>query len=991
NGTLSPLEALDRSTSNGTVIEANPDGVVTVTLPVGNYSVYALGYVGGSLESALTSVAAFPGLPSTLTPLRLGTTVRLSGAVAAVGPSTNSTQAAVLVYGGGFDEVSTWAASDGNYSLLLPVGNYTVLALEGSSATTTGISAALTSVVLQYPTVLPLQPVGAVATRFSVGSPLPNGALFPAVAASVSISAGPSGPSVPGLASSDGSVAFYLPSSVPLSSGGYCITAQSAGFVPSSVCGYTGNELASLSRVPMSLRLVSVVLSVTGLPAGTPVSVNFTALGAPATTHTFSGGPVFTFTTTPGPYTVSARAVIGKGTVIYLPSSLLNTTIPLGAYSSNLALRVVPGVNSTGTLELPSGGAAANVSVTLSSPIFNVTVNGTNFTHGFYAAPATYSAHATETLAGVTYTNVTRVTVSASGTITPAVSLRVAGVSVTGKLITSAGNLVPLNTTITLTAPDGASLPALVENGSFTTSLPAHSAFLASAEGVVVTTGPNGSYFVTYATPSGVTCRTTSNATTCPIEVVPGINLVWLNGTLVAAGVPGLQPGIVRLVGPYPATTVTVLTSTNGSFSAELLPGAYSVYATGGGASELLADLTTAVALPTSAPIVLHLGPTWNANITVTGPNGSAATFGPATVVVRNVFGAQAVYTGVAARPWAPLLLSLPLGTYTVSAFATGAPYGVSANASGTAHMTISAGNVALALPLAYTYSYRATGTLIGSPGQTLNAGGKVTYQFSVRNAGDAPITVHPVGSPSYWTFNFSFANATLSPGNSLTAEVTIHVPAGTVVLHPPVLIELELGNGTVVGSVAPSPDLNIIGYYGVGIGMPPSAAPTVSTAKALLPFYLIDTGNVFEDVHLTIVDQARLASLGWNVNIRALNHTLGGPVGLSPGVNSTAEVNLTAVGPVFVPVGTVTLSAIVINSSGAVAASVTLNVPVATVSPGSPNVGAPFTVTGPGVASPPATLPDWVIPLLVFVPAIGLTVVLFVRRWLKTRRWTRR
>ncbi|MGA8274942.1 MAG: carboxypeptidase regulatory-like domain-containing protein [Thermoplasmata archaeon] len=992
NASQSPLASLAASTSNATVVVANAAGIATATLPVGNYSVYALGYVGGSLVSALTSVSAFPGLPSALTPLPLETTALLSGSVAQTGPSTNSSQTAVLAYGSGFDEVTTWAASDGSYSLLLPLGNYTVLALKGSTTGTTGLTAALAQVALRYPTVLPLRPVPAVATRFAVGSLLSDGGLFPAVAATVSISAGPSGPSIPTLASSNGTVAFYLPSSTPLSAGGYCITAQSAGFLSTSECGYTANGLASLSRLPLTLRLVNVQLEVTGLPAGTSVAVNFTSLGVPATTHTFSGVPEFTFTTTPGPYTISARAVIGKGTVIYLPSSLLNTTIPLGAYASNLTLHLVPGINSTGTLQLPSGGAVANVTVALTSSLFNVTVNGTNYTHGFYVAPGTYSAHSTLTVAGVTYTTVSRVTVSAGGTITPTLSLRSAGVSVTGTFLTSLGGQVPINTTLTLTASDGASLQAPVENGTFTTTLPANSTFAASADGTVLTSGPNGSFVITYTTSPGALCVTTSNATNCPIELVPQTNLVWLNGTLAAVGVPGLQAGTIRLAGPYPATTVTLLNTTNGTFSTQLLPGAYSLYATGGGSSDPLANLTTVVALRNSAPVAVSLGPTWSATLSVGGPNGSSATLGRATVVVQNVFGTQVVYTGVTVG--VPFAVALPLGTYRVSASTMGAPYGVATNASGSAILTVTAGNVALTIPLSYTFSYRATGTLIGSPEQTLNAGGKVSYQFTVRNSGDVPITVHPVGSPSYWTFNFSFANATLAPGPSgstLTAEVTIHVPAGTVVLHPPVLIELALANGTIVGSVAPAPALNINGYYGVAIGVIPSSAPTLSTAKALLPFYLVDTGNVYEDVHLTIVDQARINSLGWTVNIRAQNATLAGPVGLSPGVNSTAEVNLSARESVYVPVGTVTLSAIVTNSSGAVADSLTLHVPVGSISPGSTNVSAPFTVTGPGVGIPPATLPGWVIPLVVFVPAIGLAVALLVRRWAKTRRWTRR
>ncbi|MCI4364822.1 MAG: hypothetical protein L3K10_01980 [Thermoplasmata archaeon] len=990
----SPIAALQGSTSNGTVIFSGPGGLVTATLPVGNYSVYALGYVGSNLLSALTTVTAFPGLPVGPTPLVLGTTARLSGTIARAGPATNTTATAVLAYRSGLDEVTTWAASNGSYSLLLPLGNYTVLALQGPPTVPTGLSAALAQVTLRFPTVLHLSPTTAVATRFVVGSPLPSGSVYPAAAAQVSISAGPGGPTIPTLATGNGTVAFYVPASFPLSAGGYCLNAQSAGFLPSTECGISANGLATMSRFTLGLRPVNVRLTITGLPSGTPVLANLTALSDPATTHDLSGGPVFTFTTTPGRYTVSARAVIGHGTVVYLPSSLLNTTIPLGAYSTNLTLLVVPGINASGTLLLPPGGSRGNATIALTSPLFNITVNGTNFTRGFYVAPGTYSAHASLTTDGVAYTNLTRVTISAGGTITPGLSLRTAGVTVTGKLVGTGGKTVPVNAVLTLSAPDGSKLHTQIANGTFSTSLPAGGQFLATTNVTALTSGVNGSYFVTYTTAPGSVCviGTASNVSTCTVNVVPVTNRVWLNGTLSAVGVPGLIPGTVRIAGPYPASSVTLLTTTDGTFSTQVLPGAYSVYATGGGASELLANLSGVVALPTSAPIALDLQPTWSATITVGPPNGSARTLGNATVLVRSATGSRAVYAGVTIGT--PFSLALPLGEYTVEATAVGSPYGVPANATATVPLLVAAGNVAVTVPLVYAFHYQAAGTLLGSPDQTLNAGAQVTYQFSVRDSGNAPITVHPTGSPSFWNFSFSFTNATLNPGpggSALAASVTIHVPGGTVVLHPPVLLELLLANGTFAGTVAPSPSLRINGYYGVAIGPSPTTPPTVSLTHALLPFFLVDTGNVYETVHLTVVDQVRIQSLGWNVNIHAQNGTLAGPVGLAPGVNSTAEVNLTTTSTIFVPVGTVTLSAIVTNASGSVAASTTLKVPVATVAPGSTNASAPFTVTGPGVATPPATLPDWVIPLLAFVPAIGLAVALLVRRWLKTRRWTRR
>jgi protein-S-isoprenylcysteine O-methyltransferase Ste14 len=46
--------------------------------------------------------------------------------------------------------------------------------------------------------------------------------------------------------------------------------------------------------------------------------------------------------------------------------------------------------------------------------------------------------------------------------------------------------------------------------------------------------------------------------------------------------------------------------------------------------------------------------------------------------------------------------------------------------------------------------------------------------------------------------------------------------------------------------------------------------------------------------------------------------------------------------------------------------------------------------VTGPSLSSP-SSIPDWVIPVLVFVPTVALLILLGARRYLKTRRWSRR
>ena len=113
--------------------------------------------------------------------------------------------------------------------------------------------------------------------------------------------------------------------------------------------------LGGLVHFPLTLNSVPVTLKVLGLPDGTPVNINLSATSVSAETLELMG-PTFTFSTTPGSYTLSARAVIGNGTVIYLPSSILTTTIPLGATRTALTLLLVPAVNATGSLACRPAG-----------------------------------------------------------------------------------------------------------------------------------------------------------------------------------------------------------------------------------------------------------------------------------------------------------------------------------------------------------------------------------------------------------------------------------------------------------------------------------------------------------------------------------------------------------------------------------------------------------------------------------------------------------
>jgi dolichyl-phosphooligosaccharide-protein glycotransferase len=987
---LPPIAALRDAAANGTVLVSSSSGTVTAALPTGAYSVYALGYVGSTLEAAVTDIAVSPLSPPIGPLVVLSPAVGLNGTVASVGPSSGSSQTAVIAYAAMGGEAVTWS-KNGSFSLLLPSGTYSLLSISGTGSAGSSVSTSLLSVPLVEPTTVHLAPVNAVASRFTVGSVLSNGSIFPAGSALVSVLVGPNGPSIPVIASAAGVVEVYAPSTLE-NSATYCVAAQSAGFVPSETCGISPNGLEQLNRFPLSLASVSVRLSVLGLPAGTPVSVNLTAESPTAENRTLYGGPSFAFTLPPGVYGVGARATIANGTVVYLPSSTILTTIPFGAVNSNLTLLLVPEVTAKGTLHLGVSVPLANVTVVLSSPVLNVTVTGAEFTNGFYATPGTYSAYANFTARGVTYVNLTRVAVATDGTVSPALTVNAAAVTLNGTFTNPSGGTVALNTTVTLAAPDGARTTVRSSSGTFSLELPPSTTYEVFANATLLTSGPNGSFYQSWSVVPGSRCTPTVSAPECPVPVVPTTELVTLGGSLSSAGVPGLLAGTVVLMGPYPSQNLTSVSAPSGSFSVRLLPGAYSVYANSGSGSAARAAFEAVTALPsTTGPLALSLVPTWLATISIAGPNGSVAGLGPVTITLRNAFGNSLVFSGVA--PSSNVSIALPTGTYGVSAEALGSLSGIPATASGTATVTVVNGNVATVVPLAYVRSALVHGTLLGPSTVTVRAGGVASFAFSVRATGNVPVTIHPVGTPSYWTFTFSFSNATLVPGPSgtnLSGEVSFRVPAGTGTAHPSVDLEFALADGTVIGSVSPAPTVNVLPYYGVMIG--PSSAPgQVGVSKVLEPIYVLNTGNTFETVFLTVVNAPQLASLGWTATVGRTANSTSNLAGLSVGENVTYFVKLNATGSVFLAPGSVTVSASVANASGSITSTTVLTVAPGVLKPSVPPGGSAVTVTGPSIGPPSTALPDWVVAILSFVPAIALVAGVLTYRWWRTRRWTRR
>lgn len=987
NGTETPIATLQHSTTSSTFAITGPTGFASVALAPGPYAVYAVGLIDGQRVATSGTVNVFSGRSIGPVPFLLSPAVPVDVTVAGEYGVSNASSTAVVAYASDGGEVIGWAPLNETAELLLPPGNYSFAAVHGTTVGGSATLMALGSATVRAPsTSLRLQLGTSVATDFSVGAPGPRGGFAGAQGARVVISAGPGGPAVQTVSGANGATGLQLPTLPPGSAGGYCVNVTTFGFAPNESCGWSAHDLASLHAYNLTIDPVAVTLQVVGLPSSTPVTVNITAGSTTAVDRTLTGGPDFSLSLPPGVYRIGARAVIGNGTVVYLPSSILSTTVPLGATYTNLTLVVIPEINASGRLLLPTGAGLASTTVNLTSSIFNVSVNGTQYTTAFRATPADYTATVTTTVGGTRYVAVAKVVIGSDGSISPKITVSQPGVAAKGSLVDPSGHALTLSLSASLVSSTGTTTAVPVTSGGFAATLPPGS-YSFYGNGSVSVNGPNGSYLKSWSAAPGANCTFGVNASLCTVVMTGSVAPVAVRGHLTSGGLPTLLSGVVRLVGPYPSTNVTAVPATLGVFTADLAPGAYYAYAEATSTVNL-AGFGRLLALPNAPSTSIGLRPTWTLSLHVSVASGANQTAGPANVTVQDLFGNRTVFAGVPIGT--TINVPVPLGSYKLSATAPGKLNGIAGTATARATVRVSDGNVLVALPLSVAQEATVHAFVPGTATATVAAGGQVTFPLSVRASGNVPVTVHAIGSPSSWQFNFSFVNLTLQPGApAFLGEVTLTVPNGTPVDHPPVAISFEQANGTSAGAVSPAPTVNVLAYYGVIADHLSTQTAQVGPTSARAFFQLKNTGNAFESVRLEVVDLDRLASSGWTVKLSAAGTPVpaSGIVNLVAGANDSVTVNLTTNASVFLPPRSVTVQASVTNASGAVPSStVTLSVPAATLTRDGGG-----TVTGPSVASGPSPIPEWFVPLVSFLPALALALGLVLRRWWKTRRWVRR
>jgi hypothetical protein len=226
-------------------------------------------------------------------------------------------------------------------------------------------------------------------------------------------------------------------------------------------------------------------------------------------------------------------------------------------------------VSVTGARVLPTGVAAENVTVVLRSATQNLSLPGGTYIGHFLASPGTYSYYASAPSANASYASIGSVTIGSSGAVSGSINLGAGATRVIANLTRPGGALLIANVSLTIQAPGGLSLPATAHSGQATVLLPAGFAY----------------GFTVYS------CSVTGTTTFCNIPLLESPVLSSVSGTLTFPGYPGPLNGEVQFIGPSPSVDATTVTVSNGSFTAALSPGTYSVYAIAGGASAPVANL----------------------------------------------------------------------------------------------------------------------------------------------------------------------------------------------------------------------------------------------------------------------------------------------------------------------------------------------------------------------------------------------------------------
>jgi len=493
--------------------------------------------------------------------------------------------------------------------------------------------------------------------------------------------------------------------------------------------------------------------------------------------------------------------------------------------------------------------------------------------YSIYLVPGTYSVYASSTSGDTKVANMTVVSVSM---LSREVDLHLMRAQTVSGIAYVGGSQATKQVVITATSVTGSVLHAMSSRtGQYSISLPRGSFDLEFLLEDTVREGSQTLYVEHYAS-EGITVSS-SDITLDPVLEMRMDNTT-LSGTVYGiAGTP--QQAYVQLFasGAYGKSTEFV-TAPDGSFSASVQPGDYTMYVTrvaDRGVSLAWIELTRDV--PSDMPVQLSAGRYLTCEVTMGG--------GPAAVPISISSGNAKL--DVTPSPSGQLKVLVPSGEYSLSASTTMVENSMSVKYSLTARVTVAQDNVFEELEFVRDTRHSVSATWDKALMQSALPGVKVTYSVQITNNGNTEdtFTLSFTGQTAQFEVRPVQSSVTLGfgPGNnrgSIEVEVTAKstVPAGEQ--RVPVQVRAK-ATGAARSDV--NLYLNVLVVRNVTFKASDDAK-AVSSLVAVSRFTLNNTGNAQDRFALEITNLDALRALGWEAELvdydsgEAIEPTIGMP-----------------------------------------------------------------------------------------------------------------
>lgn len=674
---------------------------------------------------------------------------------------------------------------------------------------------------------------------------------------------------------SDGSFSIIVPMSVALKvslgNPGYSRWSTTVQFTQSST-GYT-----FIAR-PDNVTVSGVV---------TNQSIGIRGVGVAFLPSSFLGTPVYAVSGPGGAYSASlppsqysvvvnqnadlmgAARYMYSGQQMFLPSGVVQ----------KLDIQVAKKVELFGSIS----GGSTNSKLEFQGPE-SKTVSISTLNYSVYLLPGNYNVYATSTFAGLTYANVSSVSLTALSRqhdfqLTPAHLLN--GVvtiptlsgdrTVTVQAISSSGAMVKT------TSKSFGSYSLQLPSGSYTVKF--------SREDNLAIGGHN--LFVEYFAQENVTIGAYD------VSLSPSLALrldnATLSGTVIGPSGTPEQATISLIPNTLYGQPTSFSTDMHGMFNQSVQPGDYTIYITN--QVDRTASLSRVVLLrkvETNGQIPLQAAGYMNIKAQVAGV-GAQVTF----KLTNGSMGME-----IQTDSQGNMQILLPPANYSFSSttFRTENTLNITYSIS----KTISLGTVSHfeTLNLIRGTSRSVLTNWSRSSEQTAAPGQLVSYVFTIENTGNIADTYIITYTGSGFNVSFSSSRVDLDFGvNNRTTIVAYVTPTSSIAVGEQMVSTLVRSNNLATVRAALAMYVNVTPVHGVKITNLNSSS-TVNSRSTITRFNLTNTGNIFDTFVMEVSNEATLESVGWKAVILdpSSNDNVTTNVTLLAFSSSTYEVKFTSI-----------------------------------------------------------------------------------------------